>query len=238
MRIAIIAALPGELKSLVRGWERHRSDTKGVSIWKSVQNGDELIAVCGGMGASAAMRSFVAAETFGSPDMVLSVGWAGALDSGMRTGQCYIPSEVVDIQTGERFLLAEGGRQLLLATTPQVADKNEKRRLWRSYGAALVDMESATIARLAQIREIPLCCFKAVSDGPDATLPDLNRFIDEQGQMRMPSFLAYVALRPQFWRPLVKLGRNSVFAAETLAVKVKRFLQEKNVQRTNRTGAV
>ena len=127
---------------------------------------------------------------------------------------------------------------MILATTPQVADKNEKRRLWRSYGAALVDMESATIARLAQIRQIPLCCFKAVSDGPDATLPDLNHFIDEHGQMMMPAFLAYVALRPRFWKPLIRLGRNSSVAAEALAVKIKKFLQEKNVQRTNRTGAV
>jgi adenosylhomocysteine nucleosidase len=238
MRIAIIAALPGELKPLVRGWEKHRTEIKGVSIWKSVQNGDELIAVCGGMGASAATRSFAAAEILGSLQMVLSVGWAGALDSGMRTGQCYIPSAIVDVQTGERYQLAEGSRQLLLATTPQVADKNEKRRLWRSYGAALVDMESATIARLAQIREIPLCCFKAVSDGPDATLPDLNRFIDEQGKMHMASFLAHVALQPQFWKPLLKLGRNSSFAAEALAVKIKKFLQEKNAERTNRTGAI
>ncbi|MBS1799157.1 MAG: nucleoside phosphorylase [Acidobacteria bacterium] len=238
MRIAIVAALPGELKPLVRGWEKHSSGTKGVSIWKSSQNGDELIAVCGGMGASAATRSFAAAEMLGAPDLVLSVGWAGALDSGMRTGQCYIPSAVVDVQTGERFQMAEGGRQLLLATTPQVADRDEKRRLWRSYGAALVDMESATIARLAQIRQIPLCCFKAVSDGPDARLPNLNRFIDGQGQMRMASFLAHVALQPRFWKPLARLGRNSGLAADALAEKINKFLLEKNVQRTNRTGAV
>src|SRR5882757_7475778 len=117
MRIAIVAALPGELKMLVRGWERHHGRAKGVSIWKSVHNGDELIAVCGGMGAAAATRSFAAAETFGTLDLVLSVGWAGALDSGMRTGQCYIPSEVIDVQTGERFLLTEGNRKQALATT-------------------------------------------------------------------------------------------------------------------------
>lgn len=238
MKIAIVAALPGELKPLVRDWEKHRSNTKGVSIWRSLQNGDEIIAVCGGMGASAATRSFAAAEALGTLDMVLSVGWAGALDSGMRTGQCYIPSAVVDVQTGERFQFAEGSRQLLLATTPQVADRNEKRRLWRSYGAELVDMESATIARLARIRQIPLCCFKAISDGPDANLPDLNRFINEQGYMRMPAFLAHIAPRPSFWKPLAKLGRNSSAAAEALAVKVAKFLQEKDVQRTNRTGAV
>lgn len=238
MRIVIVAALPGELRPLVRGWEKHRSGTKGVSLWRFLQDGDEVVAVCGGMGASAATRSFAAAEALGRPDVVLSVGWAGALDSGMRTGQCYVPSGVVDVQTGERFQLAEGSRQLLLATTPQVADRNEKRRLWRSYGAELVDMESATVARLAHIHQIPFCCFKAVSDGPDANLPDLNRFISAEGLMRMPAFLTHVALRPRFWKPLAKLGRNSSVASEALAEKITRFLQEKDVQRTNRTGAV
>jgi adenosylhomocysteine nucleosidase len=238
MRIGIIAALPGELRPLVRGWQRHRSGVKGLSVWRAIRGGDELIAVCSGMGAGAALRSFTAAEFFGPLDMVLSVGWAGALDSGMRTGQCYIPSEVIDTQTGERFQLADSNRKQSLATTVRVADTREKRRLWQSYGAVLVDMESATIARLAQMRGIPLCCFKAVSDGPDAVLPDLNDFINKRGHLQMLPFLAHVTFRPRFWRPLMKLGRNSSFAAKAIAIKVQRFLVEKNVQRTNRTGAV
>lgn len=238
MRVGIIAALPGELKALVRRWERHSSSTRGVSVWKTLQNGDELIAVCGGMGASAATRSFAAAESFGSLDLVLSVGWAGGLDMSVRIGHCYIPSEVIDVQTGERYQLAEGKRSLTLVTIPSVADAQEKQRLWQSYGAALVDMEAATIARLAQMRGIPLCCFKAVSDGHNAQLPDLGRFIDEQGQMRMLPFLAHVAFRPWFWRPLIRLGRNSSLAARAIAEKVQKFLLDKNVQRTNRTGAV
>jgi len=238
MRIGIIAALPGELKTLVRGWPRQQSTTNGITIWRTEQHGDELIAACGGMGAEAAMRSFTAAEFFGSLDLVLSVGWAGALDSGMRSAECYLPSEIIDVQTGERFLLAEGKRVLRLVTTPSVADKQEKRRMWRSYSAALVDMEAATVARLAQIRGIPICCFKAVSDSPDANLPDLNPFIDAAGQMLMLKFLMHISVRPRFWRPLMTLGRNSRKAEKAIAAKVQRFLIEKDVSRANRTGAV
>jgi adenosylhomocysteine nucleosidase len=99
-------------------------------------------------------------------------------------------------------------------------------------------MEAATIARLAQMRGIPVCCFKAVSDGPNAKLPDLNSFIDEQGQMRMIPFVLHAALRPTLWRPLMSLGKNSSAAADAIAVKVNRFLIEKDIVRTNRTGAV
>jgi adenosylhomocysteine nucleosidase len=238
MRIAIIAALPGELKPLVRGWDRVSSPTRGISIWLKSSNDDEYIAVSGGMGTTAALRSFAAAEHIGTLDMVLSVGWAGALTDEMLPGHCYIVSEVIDSLTGERFFLTDGNRKLRLVTTTQVANEAEKNRLRGSYGAALVDMESSAISRLAQIRGIPICCFKAVSDGRGAKLPDINPFIDEHGQLRIPSFLGYVALRPQYWGSLIQLGRTSSLAAQALAITINKFLEQKDADRTNRTGAV
>jgi adenosylhomocysteine nucleosidase len=233
MRIAIIAALPGELKPLVRDWDRVSSPTRGISIWLKTSGADEYIAVSGGMGTSAALRSFAAAEHVGTFDMVLSVGWAGALDDAMKPEHCYIASEVIDALTGERFSLTDGNRQLRLVTTPRVADKVEKNRLRNSYDAALVDMESSAIARLAQIRGIPVYCFKAVSDGHDAKLPDINPFIDEHGQLKMLPFLGHVALRPRYWGSLIQLGKTSSVAAKALAVTINKFLEDKN-----RTGAV
>jgi Nucleoside phosphorylase len=238
MRIGIIAALQGELRPLVRGWERQPTGVKGISVWTTIRGDDELIAVCGGMGWEAAIRSFSAAEFMGALDLVLSVGWVGALSDEAKTGECYVPSEIIDAQTGERCLLTEGNRRLRLVTTVQVADSREKHRLHESYGAVMVDMEAAAVARLAQMRRIPVCCFKAVSDAPDATLPDLNSFIDVHGQLRMLSFLAHVAVRPRFWASLLELGRNSAVGATAIAVSVNRFLVEKDVERLNRTGAV
>jgi adenosylhomocysteine nucleosidase len=238
MRIGIIAALPGELKPMVRGWERQRSGVRGISVWTTMRGGDELIAVAGGMGAAAASRSVAAAEFLGALDMLLSVGWVGALVDDAKAGQCYVPSEIIDAQTGERFFLAEGKRRLRLVTTAGVADDREKARLRESYGAVLVDMEAAAVARLAQMRGIPVCCFKAVSDAPDATLPDLNSFIDARGQMQMLPFFAHVAVRPQLWGSLLELGRNSSAGAKAIAECVNRFLVDKDVAEANRTGAV
>jgi adenosylhomocysteine nucleosidase len=238
MRIGIIAALPGELKPLVRGWERQPTGVKGISVWTTVRGEDELIAVCGGMGWEAVIRSFSAAEFMGALDLVLSVGWVGALVDEAKTGECYVPSEIIDTQTGERFLLTDGNRRLRLVTTVKVADTHEKQRLRESYGAVMVDMEAAAVARLAQMRRIPVCCFKAVSDAPDATLPDLSPFIDGYGQMLMVSFLAHVAVRPRYWGSLLELGRNSAIGAKAIAENVNRFLVDKEVEKLNRTGAV
>jgi adenosylhomocysteine nucleosidase len=238
MRIGIIAALPGELKPLVRGWDRVPSPTKALSIWAKITGEDEYIAVCSGMGTQAVLRSFTAAEYLGALDMVLSVGWAGALDEGMKPGHCYIASEAIDARTGERFLFTDGQRKQRLVTTPHVANEAEKIRLCDTYGAVLVDMEATAVARLAQMRKIPICCFKAVSDARGAQLPDLNRFIDFDGQLQLLPFLAYVALRPHYWGSLIQLGKTSRIAAEALATSIHRFLEEKDVEKTNRTGVV
>ncbi len=237
MRIGIIAALPGELQPLVRQWRRlPAARGSGISIWQRRGGEDEVVAVCAGMGAPAARRAFVAAEFLGSLDLVLSVGWAGALVAECEPGQCFVASEVIDVQTGERFALTNGTRKLRVATAARVADEVEKRRLAATYGAALVEMEAAAVARLAQMREIPMCCFKAVSDGLDAELPDLNPFIDISGKLRMVPFLAHVALRPKYWGPLGHLGRNSAAAARALAKKVEAFLVEKDIERVNGEG--
>lgn len=226
MRIGIIAALPGELRPLVRNWERQRAGVRGLAVWKTVRNNHEVIAVSGGMGSQAAAHSVTAAEFFGSLDALISIGWAGALNASTKTGNCYRPSLVVDTKTGERFSSEGGEAKIILATTPRVADIKEKQRLYQSYSASLVDMEAAAVARLAQMRCIPFYCFKAVSDAPDAELPDLNEFIDAQGQMRMAPFLVHVGIRPRFWGPLIELGKNSSIAARAIAEQVNRAITE------------
>ena len=226
MRIGIIAALPGELKPLVRGWAKMPvARGSGISMWKRESEGDEVVAVCGGMGAAAARRAFTAAEFAGSLDVVLSVGWVGALTTEAMAGNSYLVGQVIDALTGERFATgaADG---LRLVTTGHVADAGEKRRLQQSYGAAFVDMEAAAVARLAQMRGIPLYCIKAVSDGAEAQLPNLNPFIDIDGKLRMSAFLSHVAVRPQYWGPLIELGRNSSAGAVAMGRMIDKFLAE------------
>jgi adenosylhomocysteine nucleosidase len=237
-RIAILAALPSELKPLVKGWQRQPAG-KYVSLWTTVDaDGDELIAVCAGMGATAARRAFQAAEDRGPLDLVLSVGLAGATDAGVRLGTVACLSEVIDVQTGERFTLTEGERRLRLATVTRTAGVQEKARLFASYAAVLVDMEAATVARLAAMRSVPMCCFKAVSDAADANLPEIDRFVDANGQLSVPRFLAYLAVHPGQWSAVARLAKSSRSASEELAESLRAFLRHKDWSYTNRTGDI
>jgi adenosylhomocysteine nucleosidase len=239
MRIAIIAALPGELKPLVKDWQRVATHDRGIKKWMLSRGADTWIAVCAGMGADAARRAYANAALDGPLDMLLSVGWAGSLDPAVGPGTVQVPTVVIDAQTGEQFSLTQGERQWKLVTTARVADDAEKTRLAATYrGAVLVDMEAATVARLAEMHGIPLLCIKGVSDATDATLPDLNPFIDHGGQMRMARFLAYVALRPGYWPSLLHLGKNSARAAEAMRDLILEFMKENNVEKLIRTGSI
>jgi adenosylhomocysteine nucleosidase len=239
MRIAIIAALPGELKPLVKSWRPVATGSRGVRKWIFLHGGDTWIAVCAGMGAEAARRAYVASTVDGAVDMLFSIGWAGALQADIVPGTAHVPAIVLDAQTGEQFGLSHGGKTGRLVTTARVADAAEKSRLLATYaGAALVDMEAATVMRLGAMHRIPVVCIKGVSDAAGAVLPDLNHFIDPGGQMRMPQFLAHVALRPKYWPSLVHLGRNSARAAEAMRDLIHKFMEEKNVEQLIRTGSI
>ena len=237
MRIGIIAAMPGELKPLVKSWDKVPvARGSGVAMWQRSTDGDDVVAVCAGMGAAAARRAFAAAEHAGSLDMVLSVGWAGGLTD--RELVSPVMSEVIDAQTGERFLLTDGKRRLRLVTSARVADAVEKRRLAETYGAVAVDMEAAHVARLAQMRGVPMGVFKAISDGFELDLPDINPFIDANGKLRISGLLGYVVARPRYWGPLLQMGKNSARAAALLAETLEKFLKSKDLERVNRTGGV
>lgn len=221
-RVAIIAALPGELKPFVAGWPH--SMRNDIEFWAQRDEEEEWIAACAGAGQLAATRAFAALEEGGPIDLVFSVGWAGALSHDLGGGTAHNLAGVIDVRTGERFLCDAGAGDLWLATAPRVADAAEKRRLADTYGAALVDMEAAAIGRLATMRGIPFYCIKGVSDGLHARLPDLNPFITADGRFLMGRFVLFAALRPWYWPALLRMGENSRKAAQAIAESLIEFL--------------
>lgn len=209
-RIGIVAAFPGELKPLVRGWERRDR------VFVGAVGGIQAVAACCGMGSEAAANACELALNTAPLDALISVGWAGSLSCGLRPPHAVAVREVIDARSGERFSTENGEGQRLI-TLDHVASAEEKRRLAEAWQATLVDMEAAAVARLARARGLGFFCYKAVSDGPNDRLPDFNRFTGAKGQLRVPALALYAILHPQYWAALQRLGRNSRLAAEQLA---------------------
>lgn len=217
--IAIIAALPREVASLV-GASKPDGSLRSQGIW--LYRLERAVVVAGGMGTQRATLAVAAAMSAASIDLLVSAGLAGACDGHLRAGEVAEAHLVVDTAAGERWMSdASGG--VTLATGASIADVQEKARLAATYGAAMVDMEAAAIARMAIAHGLPFRAIKAISDDADFELPALARFAGKHGTFRTGAFALHTALRPKLWAKAAQLGKDSNRALAGLTEALRRL---------------
>ncbi|HEX4650319.1 MAG TPA: phosphorylase [Granulicella sp.] len=214
---AIIAALPREVKGLVRGWNARELPGKVF-----VYTNDNAVVACAGMGAARARLAVEAALAAGPVTALVSVGLAGACDPALQVGDLVRAGVVVDSRTGERF--ANPRFESVVVTGDGIASVREKARLFDAYGAAAVDMEAAAVARLAEAHGLEFQAIKVISDGAEFELADLGRFATHDGQFRETAFALHAMLRPQLWSKLMQLASNSGQALKALTAALENEL--------------
>jgi adenosylhomocysteine nucleosidase len=210
---AIIAALPREVKHLVRGWQKHK-----LADQITVYNNEHAVVAHAGMGSARVAMAVQAAMEVRSVTALLSVGLAGGCDPSIRVGDIVRAGVVVDTQSGERF--SNSQFQQLLVSAPHIASVLEKQRLFASYSASAVDMEAATVARIAQGHNLPFRAIKVISDDAGFEMRELGRFATQSGQFRETAFAAYSVVRPRLWSKLAQLAGNSKLALEALTTEL------------------
>jgi adenosylhomocysteine nucleosidase len=221
MKIAFIAALEREVKPLVRNWRIVERDYDGRRY--KFFEGERVVLVCGGIGAEAARRATAAVISFYSPQIVWSVGFAGALDPGLQVGDGLRPQQVIDAGDSSSAVIP-GGKGTLLSYAA-IASPSQKSSLRRAYAAEAVDMEAAAVAHGAQARDVDFAAFKVISDESDFAFPAVERFV-RNGQFRQAAFIAYVAIRPWLWPKVLQLARNSAKASEVLSRWLVQYMAE------------
>ncbi len=211
-KIAIVAALEREVKPLVKKWrvsEREHA-SKRFRFFES----NEIVLVCAGIGAASARRAAEAVIAIYGPTVVYSAGFAGALEPGLHAGTVIRPAQVIDAGDGSRVEVREG--KGILVSFAAVATPAQKAKLKESYGAQIVDMEAAAVARAAQARGVEFVAVKAISDEFDFTFPSVDRFIDSEGNFRQGRFAAFAGLRPWLWPRVWRLAMNGNRASQAL----------------------
>ncbi len=210
---AIIAALPREVKHLVCGWQEHKLPNKTI-----VYTNNFAVVACAGMGPARATLAVQAAMTIKPITALLSAGLAGACDPSLQVGDIVRAGVVVDTQSGERY--SNSHFKQVLVSAPAIASVREKRRLYDAYGASAVDMEAATVARMAQSHNLYFQAIKSISDDANFELQELARFATHDGQFREAAFAAHSVARPQLWTKLFHLAGNSKRAIQSLTAEL------------------
>jgi len=241
-KIAIIAALPREVLPLVRGVTADPL-LKQKRISRFIL--PNAVVVTAGMGPDRVSLAVEAALSAAKVDLLVSAGLAGSCDPQLHAGLVVEATSVVDARTGERYATEAkegvvidprfGSRKtiakgLVLATDNEIASVEEKGRLRETYGAAIVDMEAATVARLARANGLRFRAIKGISDGPDFELEGLARFTGKHGEFLTASFALHTAVRPWTWTKAIALGQGSNIAIGGLSQKLRLVIEEESVR--------
>jgi nucleoside phosphorylase len=211
-KIAIVAALEGEVHPLIRRWTPREHPHSGRNF-RFFENGAAVL-VCGGIGAAAARRATEAVLALYTPDTVFSAGFAGALNPDMHIADILVPRRVIDAADGSSIDMGTGEGTLVTFST--IASPEQKAKLRGSFAACAVDMEAVAVARAAAARGVRFAAVKAISDVSTFTFPALQNFITPVGSFSAVKFALHVIPRPWLWRSVLQLARNSARASRAL----------------------
>ena len=139
---------------------------------------------------------------------LVSFGMAGGLDPALNAGAICVPGEVISAD-GARFLTAQawakrvsasvfgsvaGGK--LLTSVQAIASVEDKARVYRDTGAALVDMESLGVARIAALAGVPFIAVRVIVDTAADVLPAAVAAATRDGQVRIGRLIRALARSP------------------------------------------
>jgi adenosylhomocysteine nucleosidase len=218
--VLILVALPAELRS-VAGVLGARPGGGGV---RGRLGAVGAVALAVGVGGGAARA--VAAER---PGLVISCGFAGALDPSLAPGDLVLASSVHDeagesiaasepvlcaarraLDCGDPACLAEGE---LLCMTEVVATADAKRALIHP-GRLAVDLESAPAAHAAQRAGVAWLALRVVLDPLDVDLP---AFAQAARSSYLAPALRHLLRGPRAAAELAELARRARTASRSLA---------------------
>jgi adenosylhomocysteine nucleosidase len=161
---------------------------------------------------------------------VISFGLAGGLDPALRPGALIIPSIVLssadalspDASLAERFGGFTG--HVILAGSDVVANACEKQRLFASWQAHAVDLESGAVARTAIAHGLPVLVVRAICDPAERDLPPAALIaLDPDGRIGLANVLRSVLGQPSQIPGLLALARDAARARRALILLAERF---------------
>jgi adenosylhomocysteine nucleosidase len=174
-----------------------------------------------------------------SAEFCISSGLAGALRPEYQVGEVLVARSVIAERApdGAEGRVVESSPALVsfadecgaklvdrfFSAERVVSRAEEKLHLGKSADA--VEMESFAILAGMRAKGIPGVAIRAVSDAADQDLPlDMNEIFTAEGEVSIPRVLGQLALRPTKLPELVKLGKNSKRATESLAAFLDRYI--------------
>jgi hopanoid-associated phosphorylase len=221
----------GERLSPMSEYARRLIAVVGMVREARIIAGPGVTVVIGGGDAASLERKLIAAidaHPTEPPPRLLSFGVCGALSPDLNPGDLVIGRDV--ISETSRWMAVPEWRERLSRANPKarVADVaagdvmvgsiDAKRALFARTGAAVVDMESHVVGRIAEDRDLTFAVVRAVSDAADHALPPAALAgLRADGRPDIGAVLRSLAARPSQFPALLRTARGAEAAFKTLA---------------------
>jgi nucleoside phosphorylase len=158
------------------------------------------------------------------PELVLTCGFAGGLRPGLARGGVLYETKDEALKPALEAAGARAGHFLFSSHVASTA--NEKRALWEKSKADAVEMESNAICAVCGEHGVPSATVRVVLDTVDEDLPlDFNRLMTADQKMSYGKLAMALARSPGKIGPLLRLQKQSTWAAERLASVLTAFLK-------------
>jgi nucleoside phosphorylase len=232
--IAVFTALAWESAAVRAALRQVKREEERV--WRGSINKREVVVITGGIGPRRTQQTL---EHFAQHPFAafLSVGCAGALVSGLTTGQLILAPEVcmwspqVEAQL-DRFRMdaklfnhactaaslamiphAEGS---LFTSAKVLHTPEDKAEQGRVTGAIAVEMESAVHAAFAAARSLPFLVLRVILDPAGMAIPVVKGLMTPEGKVRPLKAVTHMLTHPQHLSPLLELKRARATTAQAI----------------------
>ncbi|MDO4629130.1 MAG: hypothetical protein Q4C70_08100 [Planctomycetia bacterium] len=242
--IAVFYALEAESGALEdRLTEKEYLHTPGFKLISGKLKNVPFLVVRTGAGVKNARNAVENVCRIHQPRLVISAGFAGALDYSLPKYALFFPSEFISESSSsesnfsvdtERLTLYTkltetifsrelrkechfGGR--LLTVGKIIAETQEKKRLGASYQARAVEMETYSVAEFCEEVSIPFLAVRAISDDVERELPkDMQKLVEQKTTVsRLGAAFQMILQRPRSVQDMFQLYGTSIHASTNLA---------------------
>ena len=232
LKIVVTFALPSEFGAWRRIARFQPLNGRGGPIYLMRTANAEVYAVVLGIGMRS-VPSGLQDLLANSADLCIAAGLAGSLKKQWHAGAILV-AKAVRMSGPDRAIesdksLVETARRLgaapvdfFLTSSAVLNSPAEKLRFGQIADA--VEMESFHVLSRAAENRIPSVAVRAISDGAETNLPfNLNRIIDDRGQIRWSAALKEVIKSPLRVPQLIRFGVESARAVRNLAHFLDRY---------------
>ena len=244
--IAILGAVSEEIAGIKR--EINISDRVGLDkseAWFGKYQGRNIVLVRTGVGRKRAQNATQQVIDKFNPEVIISMGYAGALTEGLNVGDMFVASTILSPESDSNSFEMDDPKNLkwleLAKKTPPpenvklkigrlitvdmvVHTPKAKKELGSRFRAEAVEMETLEIALLTRVNKIAFISIRGISDAMNHELIDCSSFLGSDGELSKLRAGWYVLTHPKSLKNAFSLRSNTQIATQNFTDFISRLI--------------